>query len=92
VQSLVVGELHRTLGKPLVVEEEAGSPWVELSTVACGGGGRRSGEATAWSPEKGGDGVVEVGGDVEGGGGVVEGGGSIEGGGSAELGQPNDAK
>ncbi len=82
----MVGELHGTLGKPLVVEEEAGSPWVELSMVACGGGGQRSGEATARSPEKGGGGVVEVGGDVEGGGGVVEGGGG------AELGQPDGAK
>jgi hypothetical protein len=50
------------------------------------------GGATARSPEKGGGGAVEVGGDVEGGGGVVEGGGGIEGGGGAELGQPNDAK
>jgi hypothetical protein len=54
--------------------------------VACGGGTRRSGEATARSPEKGGSGVVEVGSNVEGGGGVVEGGGG------AELGQPNGAK
>jgi hypothetical protein len=74
-----VGELHGTLGKPLVVEEEAGSPWVELSTVACGGGRRRSGEATARSPKKGG-------------GGVIEGGGSVKGGGGAELGQPDGVK
>jgi hypothetical protein len=60
--------------------------------VACGGGGRRSGEATTWSPEKGGSGVVEVGGDVEGGGGVVEGGGGFEGGGGAKLGQPDGTK
>jgi hypothetical protein len=60
--------------------------------VACGGGGRRSGEVTAWSPEKGGGGVIEVGGDVEGGGGVVEGGSGIEGGGGAELGQPDGTK
>jgi hypothetical protein len=76
----VVGELHRTLGKPLVVEEEAGSPWVELSTVACGSDGRRSGEVMARSPEKRGGGVIEVGG------GVIEGGGSVEGGGGIELG------
>jgi hypothetical protein len=88
----VVGELHGTLGKPLVVEEEAGSPWVELSMVAYGGGGRRSGEATARSPEKGGSGVVEVGGDVEGGDGGVKGGGDVEGGGGVELGQPDGAK
>jgi hypothetical protein len=88
----MVGELHGTLGKPLVVEEEAGSPWVELSTVACSGGGRRSGEATARSPEKGGGSIIEVGGDVEGGGGGVVGGGGVEGGGGAELGQPNGAK
>jgi hypothetical protein len=88
----VVGELHGTLGKPLVVEEEAGSPWVELSMVAYGGGRRRSGEATAWSPEKGGGGVVEVGGDVEGHDGIIEGGGGVEGGGGAELGQPDGAK
>jgi hypothetical protein len=92
VQSPVVGELHGTLRKPLVVEEEAGSPWVELSTMACGGGGRRSGEVTARSPEKGGSGGVEVGGDVEGGGGIIEGGGGVEGGGGAELGQPDGAK
>jgi hypothetical protein len=88
----VVGELHGTLGKPLVVEEEAGSPWVELSTVAYGGGGQRSREATARSPEKGGGGVVEVGGDVEGHGGVIEGGSSVEGGGGAEPGQPDGTK
>jgi hypothetical protein len=60
----------------------------ELRTmrVACGGGGRRSGEATARSLEKGGGGVVEVGGNVEGGGGIVEGGGGTE------LGQPDGAK
>jgi hypothetical protein len=52
----------------------------------------------ARSPEKGGGGVVEVGGDVEGGGGVVEvggdmeGGGGVEGGGGAELGQSDGAK
>jgi hypothetical protein len=60
--------------------------------VACGGGGWRSEEATARSPEKGGGGVVEVGDDVEGGGGIIEGGGSVEGGGGAELGQPDGAK
>jgi hypothetical protein len=60
--------------------------------VACGGGERRSGEATARSPEKGGSGIIEVGGDVEGGGGVVEGGDGVEGGGGAELGQPDGAK
>jgi hypothetical protein len=57
-----------------------------LQREACGGGGQRSGKATAQSPEKGGGSVVEVGGDVEGGGGVVEGGGG------AELGQPDGAK
>jgi hypothetical protein len=65
---------------------------LRVMRVACGGGGRRSREATARSPEKGGSSVIEVGGDVEGGGGVVEGGGDIEGGGGAELGQPDGAK
>jgi hypothetical protein len=50
------------------------------------------GEATARSPEKGGGGGVEVGGDVEGGGGVVEGADGVEGGGGAELGQPDGVK
>jgi hypothetical protein len=60
--------------------------------VACGGGRRRSGEAMARSPKKGGGGIVEVGGDVDGGGGIVEGGGGVEGGGDAKLGQPDGAK
>jgi hypothetical protein len=60
--------------------------------VACGGGRRRSREAMARSPEKGGGGVIEVGGDVEGGSGIIEGGGGVEGAGGAEFGQPDGAK
>jgi hypothetical protein len=80
--------LKRCFGSPTEENRRLQREVEELCAmrVACGGGGHRSGEATARSPEKGGGGVVEVGGDVEGGGGVVEGGGDVEGGGGTELG------